>query len=177
MQKSFNHLVWWKTKNSKKFVHLLNPGYKLPSRKSISKSLLPQLLNETKERVKKNLNNAQFIAFTTDGWTSINNDSFVAVTVHFIDTTKYVLKSFLLGCFNFEKSHSNNNLSVFLEDCFNEWNISEKIKVAVTDNAANVTAAIKMNKNWRHIPCLAHTINLIAQAGLEELNHVHEKVK
>ncbi|KAL4091970.1 hypothetical protein QTP88_026565 [Uroleucon formosanum] len=50
----------------KKFVHLLNPGYKLLSRKTVSKSLLPQLLNETKERVKNNLNNAQFIAFTTD---------------------------------------------------------------------------------------------------------------
>lgn len=104
----------------KKFVHLLNPGYKLPSRKTVSKSLLPQLLNETKEKVKNNLNNAQFIAFTTDGWTSINNNSFVAVTVHFIDTTECVLKSFLLGCFNFEKSHSSNNLSVFLKDCFNE---------------------------------------------------------
>jgi len=161
----------------KKFVHLLNPGYKLPSRKTVSKSLLPQLLNETKERVKNNLNNAQLIAFTTDGWTSINNDSFVAVTVHFIDTTECVLKSFLLGCFNFEKSHSSNNLSVFLKDIFNEWNISEKIKVAVTDNAANITAAIKMNKNWRHIPCLAHTINLIAQVGLKEINHVHKKVK
>jgi len=42
--------------------------------------------------VKTNLNNDQFIAFTTDGWTSINNDSFVAVTVHFIDITQYVLK-------------------------------------------------------------------------------------
>jgi len=126
--------------------------------------------------VKNNLNNAQFLAFTTDGWTSINNDSFVAVTVHFIDTRECVLKSFLLGCFNFEKSHSSNNLSVFLNDCFNEWNISEKIKVAVTDNAANITAAIKMNKNWLHIPCLAHTINLIAQAGLEEINHVYKKV-
>lgn len=66
---------------------------------------------------------------------------------------------------------------MFLKDIFNEWNISEKIKVTVTDNAANITAAIKMNKNWRHIPCLAHTINLIAQAGLEEINHVHKKVK
>ncbi|KAE9524437.1 hypothetical protein AGLY_015158 [Aphis glycines] len=34
-----------------------------------------------------------------------------------------------------------------------------------------------MNKNWRHIPCLAHTINLIAQAELEEINHVYKKVK
>lgn len=161
----------------KKFVYLLNPAYKLPSRKTISKSLLPQLLEKAKEKVKTNLINAKFIAFTTDGWTSINNDSFVAVTVHFIDTTECVLKSFLLGCFSFEKSHTSDNLSAFLNNCFKEWNISEKIKVAVTDNAANMTATISMNKNWRHIPCLAHTINLIAQSGLDEINHVHKKVK
>lgn len=34
-----------------------------------------------------------------------------------------------------------------------------------------------MNKNWRHIPCLAHTINLIAQCGLDEIQNVHKKLK
>lgn len=66
---------------------------------------------------------------------------------------------------------------MFLNNCFKEWNISEKIKVAVTDNAANITAAINMNKNWRHIPCLAHNINLIAQSGLDGINYIHKEVK
>uniref|UniRef100_A0A2S2Q5B5 Zinc finger BED domain-containing protein 1 n=1 Tax=Sipha flava TaxID=143950 RepID=A0A2S2Q5B5_9HEMI len=34
-----------------------------------------------------------------------------------------------------------------------------------------------MNQNWRHIPCLAHTLNLIAQSGLGEIKRVHKKVK
>lgn len=177
ISKEFQPFSLVENEELKKFVHLLNPAYKLPSRKTVSKSLLPQLLEKTKVRVKNNLINAQFIAFTTDGWTSINNDSFVAMTVHFIDTTVCVLKSFLLGCFSFEKSHSSDNLSAFLNNCFREWNISDKIKVAVTDNGANMTAAINMNKSWRHIPCLAHTIHLIAQSELDEINHVHKKVK
>ncbi|XP_025423650.1 zinc finger BED domain-containing protein 1-like [Sipha flava] len=139
----------------KKFIYLLNLRYQLPSRKTVSKSILPQLYEKTREKVRNNLLNAKYISFTTDGWTSINNDSFIAVTVHFIDPEECVLKTFLLGY----------------------WNITEKVKVAVSDNAANITSAIVMNQNWRHIPCLAHTLNLIAQSGLSEMQNVHKKVK
>lgn len=70
---------------------------------------------------------------------------------------------------------------LFLNNCFKEWNINltEKVKVAVSDNAANITAAIGMNQNWRHITfiCLAHTLNLISQSGLGEIKNVHKKVK
>lgn len=161
----------------KKFIYLLNPGYQLPSRKTVSKSILPQLYEKTREKIRNNLLNAKYISFTTDGWTSINNDSFIAVTVHFIDPEECVLKTFLLGCFNVVESHTAVNLSLFLNNCFKDWNITEKVKVAVSDNAANITSAIGMNQNWRHIPCLAHTLNLIAQSGLGEIKNVHKKVK
>lgn len=69
------------------------------------------------------------------------------------------------------------NLSLFLNNCFKNWNITEKVKVAVSDNAANITSAIGTNQNWRHIPCLAHTLNLIAQSRLGEIKNVHKKVK
>lgn len=161
----------------KKFIYLLNPGYQLPSRKTVSKSILPQLYEKAREKVRNNLLNAKYISFTTDGWTSLNNDSFIAVTVHFIDPEECVLKTFLLGCFNVVESHTAVNLSLFLNNSFKEWNITEKVKVAVSDNAANITSAIGMNQNWRHIPCLAHTLNLIAQSGLGEIKNVHKKVK
>ncbi|XP_022162105.1 zinc finger BED domain-containing protein 1-like [Myzus persicae] len=135
------------------------------------------LYEKAKEKVRNNLLNAKYISFTTDGWTSLNNDRFIAVTVHFMDPEECILKTFLLGCFNVVESHTAVNLSLFLNDCFKEWNITEKVKVAVSDNAANITSAIGMNQNWRHIPCLAHTLNLIAQSGLGEIKHVHKKVK
>jgi len=49
--------------------------------------------------------------------------------------------------------------------------------IAVNDNAANITNAINLNKNWRHILCLAHIINLIAQSGLVDIKNVHKKLK
>lgn len=160
-----------------KFVSLLNQSYCLPSRKTLSNNIIPQILESTKEKVKNSLKNALFIAMSTDGWTSINNESYVAITVHFIDKELCILKSHLLGCYYFEKSHTAENLSSFLNQCFEEWSISNKVKVAISDNAANITAAIGLNSNWRHIPCLAHSINLIAQSGLQEIQEVHIKVK
>lgn len=160
----------------KQFVNILNPGYTLPSRKTISNSIIPQLYATTKEKVSTNLKNALYIAITTDGWTSINTNSFIAVTGHFIDRESCELKSHILGCYNFEDRHTSVNLSTFLNKTFEDWNIAEKVKVAVSDNAANITAAINMN-SWSHIPCFAHSLNLVAQSGLNEISDVHKKVK
>ena len=43
-----------------------------------------------------------------------------------------------------------------------KWKINEKIIAVITDNAANVLAAVRLT-GWRSIPCFAHTLNLIVQ--------------
>ncbi|XP_060845898.1 E3 SUMO-protein ligase ZBED1-like [Rhopalosiphum padi] len=139
--KEFQPYSLVENKEFKKFVKLLNPGYTLPSRKTISKCIIPQLVERIKQKIKVNIKNAEHIAFTTD------------------------------------ESHTAVNLSDFMNKCFIEWEIQEKIKVAVSDNAANIVAAINLNTKWRHLPCLAHSINLIAQSGLGEISEVHKKVK
>jgi len=176
MAKEYQPFSLVENKEFKKFVSLLNPSYSLPSRKTITYNILPQLLENTREKVKRSLDNASYIAMSTDGWTSVNNENYVAVTVHFIDTELCVLKSHLLGCYYFELSHTAINLSTFLNNCFKEWSIVNKVKLAISDNASNITAAISSNKNWKHIPCLAHSVNLIAQCGLEEIKEIHKKV-
>ena len=44
--------------------------------------------------------------------------------------------------------------------------ITQKIVAVVTDNAANIVAAIRLN-GWKHVPCFAHTLNLIVQDALK----------
>lgn len=58
--------------------------------------------SKIKESVKNNLDWSKYIAFTTDGWTSLNNESFVPITVHSILETNFLLKLHLLECYNFE---------------------------------------------------------------------------
>lgn len=56
-------------------------------------------------------------------------------------------------------------------------NHQKKIKLAVSDNATNITSAISLNSNWRHMPYVVHGINLITQSGLSDIQNVLKKVK
>lgn len=64
---------------------MLNPGYELLCRQTVPKNLIPRLYNLTLEDLKKKIDNAKVISLTTDGWTCINNRSYIAVTTHFIN--------------------------------------------------------------------------------------------
>lgn len=81
------------------FVKLLCPGYNLPSRKTISESLIPQLYESTLENVKSSINEAFSVCITTDGWTSIDNRSFVAVTAHWINKRSELKSNLLVSGF------------------------------------------------------------------------------
>jgi len=80
----------------KKLVYMLNQGYSLPPRKPLSASLLPVLYNKIYKEVQSDIEvNAQYIALTTDAWMSLKNESYMAITIHFIDQNCQ-LKSYLL---------------------------------------------------------------------------------
>lgn len=156
-------------------IKMLAPNYSMPSRKTVSNNLLLQVYNDTFQKVSKDLQDATSVALTTDGWTSINNSSFIAITVHFINSeTK--LCSRLLGCINFNEKHTAIELSNFLKNIAQEWKLENKISAVVTDNASNIKAAIRLT-NWRHVPCFAHVLNIGIQNGLLQLQPVLKKIK
>jgi predicted transcriptional regulator len=46
----------------------------------------------------------------------------------------------------------------------------------VSDNAANVVAAVRVG-GWRHLRCFAHTLNLIVQKELKEIDSTLSKIR
>ena len=68
----------------RKLVQLLDPLISLPSRFTLTKSLLPYHFNLAVDKLKKELNEVDHVPFTTDLWTSRTMESFMTVTVHFI---------------------------------------------------------------------------------------------
>lgn len=117
---------------------------------------------------------------TTDSWTSINNENFVAITVHWLDDSQehgaLTLCSNLLDCIAFNDCHTAINLCSLLPDKFEEWEIQDKLSVIISDNAHNIVAAIKKG-NWRDLGCFAHTVNLIAQKGPKEIEDTLVKIR
>lgn len=160
----------------KEFVQLLNPKYTLPDRHSISKTHIPALYEkcmfETKELV---TNEAESVCMTTDCWSSRNNESFMAITIHFIDS-KFELRSVLLGCFEFNENHTGINLSQKIEATLNEWNLKEKIVFAVSDNANNIKNALSILQ-FKSMGCFAHTLNIVVQSALKLENDLINQVK
>ncbi|XP_062576895.1 E3 SUMO-protein ligase ZBED1-like [Saccostrea cucullata] len=147
-------------------VKLLEPKYKLPSRQYFSETLLPSMYSAGKEKVAAKLGDAQFVALTTDGWTSRATQSYVTITTQFIDSD-WNMQSFVLQTRIMEENHTGVNIAQVLLNAVAEWNLTSKAPALVSDNAANMVVAAKESKLSPFVRCFAHTLNLAAQRGLK----------
>ncbi|CAH0555110.1 unnamed protein product [Brassicogethes aeneus] len=138
----------------------------------------PALYNQTVDVVKTRLERAFAVCLTTDGWTSRVNDSFYSVTAHYIVEGEHntFLESDLLGCISYTDRHTAENISNHLKDIIREWGLPNKISAVVSDNAANMKAAVRIG-GWRFWGCFAHSLNLVTQTGLKDLKDVVIKIK
>lgn len=104
--------------------------------------MLPALYDQSKAELKIKLgpecNNS--VCITTDLWTSRSNESYIAVTGHYM-TDDLELKHILLDCRNFLDSHTSENIQEMLNSIVAEWGLTNKINFAVSDNAANIQKA------------------------------------
>lgn len=160
----------------RKFVAMLNPSYKLPSRKTLTSSLLPTVYDELKSNVERDLAAAVGVALTCDGWTSVTNTSFYALTAHYFDKNVSI-KSHLLECSEFSDRHTADNIRAWVTKIFDRFEIGAKVIALVTDNAANMKAAASLLK-VPHLSCFAHTLNLVVQSAIKSsIKNVVDKSK
>ncbi|KAL0811816.1 hypothetical protein ABMA28_009244 [Loxostege sticticalis] len=156
------------------------PNYVIPTRKYFANNMLPALYEKTRNKLKeKNSTEVGSICVTVDIWSTCNNDSMMALTGHYIDKECCTLQSFLLDCVPLEKSHTAKNLSHTIKKTCDEWMISQKILLGVSDNGANIKNAIEKELGWRHFSCFSHTLNLavtdVLKAG--DVTDVVNKIK
>lgn len=154
-----------------KLMKTVAPQYKVPSRFTIKR-----LINEKFELIasvmRQKLSNKK-CTLTTDIWMDPQTRSFLSLTVHFYDEDQdRLIFSGTIGVFMLEERHTGLNLANELKLICLEWNICDEDVIAVaTDNAANITLAVEIafGKN-RHVPCFAHTLNLVTEKGIELSN-------
>lgn len=157
----------------------LAPSYKIPYVTTIKK-ILDNKYEVTKVALKSNLSASAHVSLTFDTWTeTMSEKSFLGVTVHFLQNIS--LKSYSLAVAELKERHTAQYISEQLENILSDWEInSEKIVSVVTDNAANVVSAVhKTFGKHRHIPCFAHTINLVAThtVGQKNIKPIISKVR
>ncbi|XP_046399928.1 E3 SUMO-protein ligase ZBED1-like [Ischnura elegans] len=158
----------------KSFLQLLNPNYHPPSRKTLANNYLELLYSKTAMELKEKIKKVTFCSITADGWTSATNDSYLAVTAHFICNGQ--LQSALLDCIYFTDRHTATNIADEIHRIIRSWDLDSKVVALISDSAANMLAAAKI-LGWTHIPCFAHTLNLIVQNALVEVKDLQNRVK
>lgn len=105
----------------------------------------------------------------------MSTENYMSLTAHFIDNN-WELHSILLHCFKFSERHTSENLKLEIIRILTEWEILEKVHTIVTDNAHNITNAIRLTE-WNHLSCLAHTVNPIVQSAFKKIENLQTKVK
>jgi hypothetical protein len=109
---------------------------------AITNNLIPSEYRKQKDKVKAELEKPEFVALTSDCWSSRNLLPFMTVTVHYIKNAEMI--SLVLSTFSVPESHTAGNLALILEDVAKEWGIADKVVCVVTDNGANIVKAVNI---------------------------------
>lgn len=118
------------------------------------------------------------MCLTTDCWRSSANESYLALTAHYM-TTDFELQSVLLECAQIFDTHTSENLAKEIIRIVEEFSLKDKVILVVSDNVSNITSAVKKHFGWQHFGCYAHSLNLIVQSALSspEINELKVKIK
>ncbi len=156
----------------RKMILKFDPKYQLPTRNTI-KNFIIKSFNKRRENIKNYIKNISGkVALTTDIWTSLKNEGFLGVTLHFIDEN-WVLRHFTLDIFQFKGSHTGEAIANEIYKILVEFELEHKTIALTTDNASNMISAARHlrakfeHNTFIHYRCVAHILNIIVTTGLE----------
>nr|XP_055074037.1 E3 SUMO-protein ligase ZBED1-like [Misgurnus anguillicaudatus]XP_055074038.1 E3 SUMO-protein ligase ZBED1-like [Misgurnus anguillicaudatus]XP_055074039.1 E3 SUMO-protein ligase ZBED1-like [Misgurnus anguillicaudatus]XP_055074040.1 E3 SUMO-protein ligase ZBED1-like [Misgurnus anguillicaudatus] len=144
----------------REMIRTINPRYKPPSRDYLSNSLIPAWYQVEKENLLSAVKDVTKAAITADGWTSLAQDHYLTVTLHYTrqgTTVGKVLKTKAVY-----EAQTGDAVAEEVEAMLKEFEVREKVVAATVDNAANMDVAVKKMQVLK-ISCFAHTLNLAAQ--------------
>lgn len=141
-------------------IRTLNPRYQPPSRDMLSNTFVPAWYAAEKERVKAELKGTTAVAVTADEWTSVAQDHYLTVAVHYVKEGEMKEKN--LHTRAVYTSQTGQVIAEEIGDILQEFEVKEKVVAITVDNAANMDVAIR-KMNVRKIACFAHTLNIAAQ--------------
>lgn len=126
-------------------------------------------------------------SLTADMWTSsINQESFLGLTIHYINS-EWKLCNFLLDIIPFNISHSGINISNEIMRVLQEFNITNRVVALTTDNESAMLVcgreiALSLDNEFStmifsHYRCAAHVLNLGVKQGLKLVDAAVIKVR
>ena len=135
-------------------------GFRAPHRNTVKKNI-KRLNSVHTKKLMTQLNDAYFIAITTDFWCDWSAKSYLCMTGHWYNNDM-ILKSKVLVFTPYVDRHTSENISSELQQRLTQLKIFEKTTTITCDGASNIKASFKrMDARIKRLQCLAHKLHLI----------------
>jgi hypothetical protein len=141
---------------------------------------LQSLCKETEEKIRAEIPPTVKISLAADAWTSPNKIAFLGVVGYWI-TDDWQLRQVLLGFERIHGAHTGENMGRIIRGILRKYGIEDRLLGFTSDSASNnntltkslMDALDQLSIDWNcqqnHIPCMAHVVQLILGAFMEEL--------
>jgi hypothetical protein len=146
--------------------------FTLPSSKHFRTVVIPKLYDYIATKIQIILNDSvDFCCVDIDIWTSACQNSYLSLSVHYVDKNTFVRKHCILGLQHLPQSHTADYIGQNLEDLLQKWNLSSKVHLFFRDNALNMVKLFD-DRGWPHAGDHAHKLHLAAQHACESQQSV-----
>ena len=166
-------------------INALDPRYQPFCRQTLRNEIVNQF-EITREKIIEILKSiTSMVSITCDIWTSISNQSYFGVTIHYIDDN-WQARYFLLDLIHYPNNHYGMQTKDLLVTLFENMKIISKIFSITTDNDASMLLAYRElkqvfsllgNNEYTHYRCSAHILNIAVKHSMQLQTEVIEKVR
>lgn len=142
------------------------PNYMVPCRSTISRCI-DDMYVQQKRSTRGVLAGVDYMACTTDMWTSRNGAGYISLTCHFISKDfKMSFKN--LQTRHFPGSHNHDTIQDTIVSAAADWciDLRKQVVAFTTDSGSNIVKALEEMSMLR-LPCIGHTLNLAVQKGIQ----------
>lgn len=155
----------------RRFVHAAQPKYYLRGRQFYTMHLCNYVFPKLSEKVKRLINDLEYISFTTDIWTEPGAGvSLLSFTVHGIKDFKRL--SLVLKCVTLDDRHTGDLIAQKLNEIREEWEIPrQKLHVMVRDGGSNMKRGARVLQ-IHDVDCTIHQLQLCVRAALTSNEYV-----
>ena len=170
----------------KEFLQKLNSKFQCPSCFALKDCITSEFDTKRGHIINFIKNIPSCCSFITDIWSSLKNEAFIGVTIHYINN-EWELKHLTLEVYQIIGSHTGSAIYEFLNNLLVEFEIKKKIISITTDNGSNMVTACRLLKNdlktypdtsnFIHCCCICHILNLAVNAGLKEEEDLIKKLR
>ncbi|XP_065899760.1 E3 SUMO-protein ligase ZBED1-like [Dysidea avara] len=154
-------------------VEKMDPQYDFPSSKYFSKTSIPALYEDTRQKLQLDLQEqAKAFSATADMWTSVTGEPYLSYTIHYIND-EWELKTKCLHTLYFPADHTGQNIADALKDTLSHWGLDAANQVCITtDNGSNILCAIRSHLAWPYLSCFGHNLHLAIGNSIKDDSRV-----